>query len=74
MAFTEKDRIRSIQTQTDVGWIKETHERRLAALEEEDKVLHHRVNVVRNTFTGISSIMTAAGLVLAAWFNSKGGD
>ena len=67
MAFTEADRIRSIQTQTDVGWIKETHERRLEALEEEDKLLHQRINIVRNLFTGITTTVTATAFGLAAW-------
>lgn len=68
MGFEEKDRRRQIRTQTDVAWIKETHERRLKALEDEDKVLHHRINAVRNTFTGISTTITAVGLGMAAWF------
>lgn len=72
MAFTEADRIRSIQTQTDVGWIKETHERRLEALEEEDKLLHHRINVFRNLFTGITTTVTVAASGVAAYFKLKG--
>ena len=72
MAFTEADRIRSIQTQTDVGWIKETHERRLEALEEEDKLLHHRINVVRNLFTGITTTVTVAASGVVAYFKLKG--
>ena len=72
MAFTEADRIRSIQTQTDVGWIKETHERRLEALEEEDKLLHHRINVIRNLFTRITTTVTVAASGIAAYFKIKG--
>ena len=71
MTFSPKDRTRMIKTQNDVGWIKETHERRLVALEQEDKLLHHRINAVRNTFTGISTTITAVGVALAAWMKGN---
>ena len=70
MAFTETDRTMLVKTHTDVGWIKETHEKRLADLEAEDKLLHHRINVVRNLFTGISGAI--GGLI--AYFKLNGGN
>ena len=71
MPFTEEDRTMLVKTYTDVGWIKETHERRLEALEEEGKLLHHRINVVRNLFTGITSTVTATAIGLSAWLKGN---
>lgn len=71
MAFTEKDRTMLVKTHTDVGWIKTTHEKRLQDLEDEDKILHHRINAVRNLFTGVSTTITAAGAGLVAWMRGN---
>ncbi|KKL78077.1 hypothetical protein LCGC14_2028440 [marine sediment metagenome] len=71
MAFTDKDRVMLVKTHTDVGWIKETHEKRLVDLENEDALLHGRINKVRNTFTGVSTMITAAGAGLAAWLKGN---
>ena len=60
MAFTDKDRTMLVKTHTTVKLIKESHERRLENLETEDKVLHHRINKVRNLFGGITAAASAA--------------
>ena len=65
MGFTDKDRTIQAQTATDVAWIKKEHGRRLIELEETDKVLHHRINKVRNMFGSI--VATAGAAITGLW-------
>jgi len=53
--------------------MKEEHDRRIEALEKEDKVLHHRINVVRNIYIGVSAGIAAISSGLTAWFKSSSG-
>ncbi len=73
MAFTDKDREKLTQVHTDTQWIKKEHGKRLDNLEAEDKVLHHRVNKVRNLFIGLSSGLFAGAGALTAWLKSQTG-
>ncbi len=72
MGFTDKDRNMLIKTHTTVGMIQKSHEKRLDNLEEEDKVLHHRINVVRNLFGGITAAASAAIAGVVGYFKFKG--
>ena len=69
MAFTDDDRKMLIQTHTTVKLLKESHERRLQVLEDEDKILHTRINDTRKLFSRITaliiSLSAAAGGILA---------
>lgn len=71
MAFTDKDRGMLIKTHTTVNIMKESHERRLTALEDEDRVLHHRINSTRNLFLGLTATISAAVGGIGAWFKSQ---
>jgi len=73
MAFTDDDRSLLARTAALLEAMKESHDRRLAALEAEDKVLHHRINVTRKAFLGLSSgIGIIAGAVIV-WIKSNMG-
>ena len=72
MGFTDKDRNLLSQTATDTAWIKKEHGRRLAELEAEDKLLHHRINKVRNLFGGITAAAGTAMTGIIAYFKLKG--
>ena len=72
MGFTDDDRTIQAQTATDVAWIKREHGRRLKELEKEDKILHHRINKVRNLFGGITAAASASVTGVIAWFKLKG--
>ncbi len=69
MGFTIKDRNMLIETNTVV----KTYEKRLDNLEEEDKLLHHRINKVRNLFGGITATASAAITGIFGYFKFKGG-
>lgn len=71
MAFTDKDRETLVETATTVKMMKESHDRRLEALEAEDKVLHHRINKVRNLFIGFSTFLSALGGGITVWIRSQ---
>ena len=74
MAFTDKDRTTLVKTHTTVKLIKESHERRLENLEKEDKILHHRINKVRDLFGGIMAAAGAAITGIIGYFKlTKGG-
>ena len=74
MGFEPKDRELLIQTSNDVGWIKQEHGRRLEELEKEDKILHHRINKVRNLFGGITTIASTIVAGIVAYFKLIKGD
>ena len=71
--FTTKDRNMLIKTHTTVTLIREEHGRRLEELETETKVIHHRINVVRNLFGGIIAAASAAVTGTIGYFKFKGG-
>ena len=71
MAFTDKDREMLVKTHTTVNMMKESHDRRLAALEAEDKVLHKRINAVRKLFTGITTLAGTLGAATVAYFKIR---
>ncbi len=72
MGFEDKDRELLSQTANDTAWIKKEHGRRLKELEGEDKVLHHRINKVRNLFGGITATASAAIAGVIAYFKLRG--
>ena len=72
MGFTDADRTIQTQTANDVKWIKTEHGRRLKELEKEDKVLHHRVNDVRQLFGGITAVAGAVITGVVGYFKFKG--
>ena len=74
MAFTDKDREKLTQVHTDTQWIKKEHDRRLAALEAEDKLLHSRISATRKIFLGLSSGIGIIAGAIIFWVKSlKGG-
>lgn len=73
MPFTDKDRETLTKVHTDVGWIKVEHGKRLDNLEKEDKVIHHRINKVRNIYIGASAALAALGGGIVAWFKTQTG-
>ncbi len=64
MPFTDADRNMLVETHTLV----KTQAEDIKELKKEDKVLHHRINVLRNFQAAIST--SIAGI--AAWFKSGG--
>jgi len=71
MAFTDKDRENLTTVCNDVKWLKTSHEQRLKNLEDEDKVLHHRINKVRNIYIGVSAGIAAVSSGITAWIKSN---
>ncbi len=75
MAFTDKDRENLTTVCNDVKWIKKEHSQRLKDLEDEDKVLHHRINKVRNIYVGASAGIGVISGAIGFWVKSlKGGN
>ncbi len=73
MAFTDKDREMLVKTHTTVKMMKESHERRLKDLEDEDKLLHHRINKVTKIYVGASAALAALAGAVTAWFKTQTG-
>lgn len=73
MAFTDKDRETLAQVRVDIVWIKEEHGKRLEKLETEDKVLHARINRVRNLYMGASAGIGVIAGAIAIWIKSNFG-
>ena len=78
MAFTDEDRAMLVRTAALLEAMKESHDRRLAALEEEAKALHHRVNVVHGRVNRIKFVtggLVLIGSVIGSYFGlTKTGD
>ena len=64
---------RSIRTDEGVKFMKEAHEERLEDLEDEDKILHGRINRVNRAFTMVVGGATAIGASIGAWLKFKTG-
>lgn len=71
MPFTDLDREKLVQVHTDVAWIKSEHGQRLDNLESEDKILHHRINKVRNIYIGATAALTALAGGITAWVKTQ---
>ena len=73
MPFTDKDRENLTTVCNDVKWIKKSHEQRLKDLEDEDRVLHHRINKVRNIYVGASAGIGIIAGAIGGFFKSLTG-
>ena len=70
MGFDTDDRNMLIATHTMVKVQGEA----IKELKEEDKVLHHRINKVRNLFGGITAAASAVVTGIVAYFKITKGD
>lgn len=73
MGFEDKDREKLVQVHTDVAWIKKEYGQRLDNLEAEDKLLHHRINKIRNLYIGASAGIGIIAGAIGNWLKSQTG-